>query len=250
MADEQKPDPEGGNPVRPDWLPEKFKDEEAFVKSYGELESKLGELSERAKQADTLEENYNELAVRLEQVEQQRHDTQANQAAPLITAYEQAYAEGDAARMLYIQAEVAKLAVTDGLAQALPQLNQQVGTLAESQANEISAYAARTLEQQYGDQWGQATDSMRTILTANPHLIPEAAKTDPSVAIAALDNVYKIATYGATPVQRDDGAAEREKQLAQTASGFGNRVLTPDEAKQEWDSIKGAGPSSYHDALR
>lgn len=246
MADEITPDPAEGNPVRPTWLPEKFKDEDAFVKSYGELESKLGELSERAKQADTLEENYSALAVRLEQVEKERTQSQQNTAAPLITAYEEAMQQGDYARALAINAEVSRMAVREGLDAALPQLDKRVGTLAESQANEISAYAARTLEQRYGDQWEQAKGPMGEILSANPHLIPEAAQTDPSIAIAALDNVYKIATYGAAPAPADNADANRAKELAQTAQGAGGRVLSPDEQTQEWAAIKEAKPQTYY----
>ena len=34
------------SPTRPEWLPEKFENPEAFAKSYGELESKIGQREE------------------------------------------------------------------------------------------------------------------------------------------------------------------------------------------------------------
>lgn len=252
MSDTNTLDPaEQGNPERPDWLPEKFKTPEDFVKSYGELEGKLGELSERAKQADALEDNYNELAARFEQFEQQARQPQqtGNEAHTLIAQYQDAYERGDAAQMLAVNAQVSRLAVQEGLAQALPQLNQQVASLADSQAQEIGVYAARTLEQRYGNQWDEAREDMQNILAQAPYLIPEQAKTDPAVAVAALDNVYKLATAGKQP-QEDPAAARRAAaEAAQTESGAGTRVLTPDQQKQEWDAIRNAGERPYWASL-
>ena len=254
MADENTPDLQSGdNQEKPEWLPEKFDSPEALAKSYKELESKLGELSERARQADALEENYNELAARFEQFEQQQPRQQpTNQLEALMAEYEDAYNTGDARRLLAINARVSQLAVQEGLQQALPQVNQQLGTLAKSQADEIGAYAARTLESRYGaEAWEAARETMAQVIHEKPWLIPEAAQTDPRAAVDALDVVYRTATYGSpTPEPQSNTLAqqiEEMKQLAQSARGAGTRVLTPDEAKQEWEAIRAAGGNSYSD---
>ena len=246
MAEEITPDPQNaGTQERPEWLPERYDSPEQLAKAYAEAERKITELSERAKHADALEENYTQLAARLEQVEAQRTQAQSNDAAaPLIQAYQDAYERGDAAAMLGIQAQVAQMAAQGAVAQVTPQFEQRYQTLEESQANEIGVYAARTLEQRYGDQFEEARGTMQDIIQANPYLIPDAAKYDPTVAVAALENVYRIATHGTAQAQTPV-ATDQAKQLAQTATGAGTRVLTADEAKQEWEQIKGAAARSY-----
>lgn len=251
MADEITPDLQGDNQERPDWLPEKFSDPAALAKSYAELESKLGELSERARQADALEENYAELAAQVEQLQTQRQQP-TNQVDQLVAQYEDAYTTGNIREMLAIQARMTQMGVQEGLQAALPQLNQQLGTLARSQADEISTYAGRTLEAKYGQEaWDAARDDMAKVIQERPWLIPEEAQTDPRAAVAALEGVYRIATYGSpTPEPQANPLAqqiEEMKQLAQTARGQGTRVLSPDEAQQEWDAIRKAGGGSYAD---
>ena len=255
MADE-KTDPQiADNPERPDWLPEKFKSAEDLAKSYGELESKLGELSERAKYAETLEENYQALAAQVDQL-QTAQTAQAQQQAqsPLIAAYQDAYERGDAAQMLAVNAEISKLALRQELQSVLPQIEQRVGTLAESQAQEIGNWAAGTLAARYGDAWEQNRETLSHVIETQPWLIPEEAKTNPQVALAALDNVFKIATHGnvqpTAQAQAADAEAERARLLAaQTATGAGTRTLTGDEAKAEWDKIRSAGDKPYWASL-
>lgn len=248
MAEENIPDPlEADNQGRPEWLPEKFKSPEDLAKSYGELESRLGELSERAKQADALESNYVELATRLEQVEAQRAQQVGNDAAtPLIAEFENAMETGNYKAALSVQAQISQMAAQAAVSAALPSVEKRYQTLEESQANEIGVYASNRLEQKYGESFDQARNAMGELLQANPYLIPESAKYDPNAAVAALENVYRLATYGQAVEEKTISTNDLDKQRAQTATGAGTRVLTPDEVKQEWDAIKNAAPRTYY----
>lgn len=253
MADQITPDPtEENQEQRPEWLPQKFNSAEDLAKSYGELERKLGELGDKARYADTLEENYNALAAQVEQLQAQQTQVQHQQAqSPLIAAYQDAYERGDAQQMLAVQAEISKLTVGQALKEALPQVQQQVASLADSQAQEISNWAATTLEARYGQAWSENRDNLATVLEQQPWLIPDEARTNPQVALTALDNVFKIATHGNVQPQNtaaQDAEAERARLLAaQTATGAGVRQVTGDEAANEWAAIKAAREKKYYE---
>ena len=243
------PEAEGTQPAddRPSWLPERYDRPEQLAEAYSAAERKITELSERAKQADSLEENYAALSAQVDQLQQQSQtQAQAGAADPMIAAYTSAMEVGDYTSALAIQAQVSQMAanqaVSAALQKELPQVTDQVKALSTSQQNEIAATAANNLRAQYGEDFIQAETAMQQLIVDNPNLYPERAHYDVNAARAAYENVYKIVTYGKQPVAVD---TTQEKMLAQSAQGAGGRALTPDQEAEEWASIQAAKPKEY-----
>lgn len=244
MSDEVKtPDPATDNQV-PEWVPEKFRSNpEKFAESYVELERRL---TQEAEQRAALEQNYADLSGQFEAWTAQQTQAQQQTASdPYVAAYESAMETGDFKTALGIQAQLARMAAQEAVQTTLPQVQQQFQTVEDATANQVANYAASQLQAEYGAQWEEARDAMSALVQANPHLIPESAKFDVNAAKAALDNVYKLATYG-KPATSPGVDTTQMKTLAQTASGQGGRVLSPDEAKAEWDAIRAAAPKTYY----
>lgn len=250
MADEpnvQDPAEGSDNPERPSWLPENFKDEEAFATSYKELQRKL---TEESTARSALEQNYGELTAQVERIQsQQTQQSQVGAADPYIAAYETAMENGDYKTALGIQTQLAQMAAQATVQSALPQVQQQYQTVEDATSNQIAAYAAFQLESQYGEAFmnEDTRRAMGELIAKSPHLIPEEAKFNVDVARQSLDNVFKLATFGKnTAAQTSSSATAEMKTLAQTASGAGGRAVSPDEAKAEWDAIKAANPTTYY----
>ena len=109
MADENKTDPveeQSVEPERPEWLPEKFKSEEDFAKSYSELENRLREQGE---ERNNLEAQLTDLYGRVQTMEEGAQKASYDPSTdPTLLAYQQAMENGDYQSALAIQVGVMK----------------------------------------------------------------------------------------------------------------------------------------------
>lgn len=123
MAEEITPDPEGQSgeeAQRPEWLPDKFENEEAFAKSYSELERKL---SQQGEERSALESQLEDLYGRVQTMEATQTQTPQYDPSqdPMLLAYEQAMENGDYRAALAIQVGINQAAVRQAMEGAKPE---------------------------------------------------------------------------------------------------------------------------------
>lgn len=247
MADDT-PDLQAGDnqDTRPDWLPSNFDTPEALAKSYGEAQRKISELGEKAKQAEALEENYNQLAQHVQALEAQQLQAQQHQQEdPLIAAYVEAGEVGDFRRQLAIGDQINQMRIQQAIAQARPNLQP----VEDRQTAFATDYAWNNLVGKYGEDLINRRDEIAQTLEEY-NLLHESQAGDVRATEKALEAAYKLANPLAfvdqSQLANPTAASTAMKEQAQTATGAGVRVLTPDEAAAEWDKIKNAKPQTYY----
>jgi hypothetical protein len=176
---------------------------------------------------------------RLAESQQPQRPAYDPNADPLIAGYEQAMEVGDFRTALAIQAQIMSQVADNTIQKSLPQVQQQYQSTAKAQAALVADHAWNNLKARHGDALEQSRDAIRDTIQAQPWLIPEAAQRDPSVAAAAIENVYKIVNPGAF-VQGQPVDQTAAKLAAQGLPGAAGRPPSPDAAKAEWAEIVSA----------
>ena len=247
MAEDVQVAAEEATPPRPEWLPERYETPEQLAKAYAEAERKITELSEKAKQADALEQNYAALAEQVESLQAQASQaSQRSQQDPLITGYQEAMEMGNYAHALAIQDQLTQLRLQQFSEQFKSNL-PNTAPIEERQAFIAADYAFRNLSNRYGEDFASRREEIAKTLE-DYSLIRDEAVGDVRATEQALEAAYKLVNPAAfvdkslLRPQEDDTA----KRLAQTAQGAGVRELTADEAKAEWDKIRAAGTPTYY----
>lgn len=241
-------DPEDNqSPDVPEWVPEKFRaNPEKFTEAYTNLERELTARSQREKELQQQVQHYETLVAQQQTQTQPQYDPTAD---PLVVGYEQAMEQGDYRTALAYQAQISQALATQAVQQALPQVQKQYETTAEAQAALVADHAWNNLRARYGDALEESRDKIAEVVQAQPWLIPDEAQRDPSVAAAAIENVYKIVNPGAF-VQGQSVDMTAAKLAAQSLPGAAGRPPSPDAAKAEWAEIVAAGkkePGRYWD---
>ena len=223
---------------RPDWLPEKFKTEEAFAESYTQLERRL---TEEANQRAAYESGYAELAAEVEQLRSQPQTDPEVARNWLEEQYEQ--------NPIQTVASIADQAAKNALAQFQQQFQQQQNPYQDGQYKTAAALADYELTR-LEPEWETRRDEVSALIQQNPHFVPEAHLSDPIALRDDLLQVFKLARSNdlATRVEAaEQRAAELEhmKLNAQTMTGSMGRPMAPDAAKAEWEAIRNAKPGGY-----
>lgn len=149
---------QSGENQRPEWLPDKFESEEAFAKSYSELERKLSQVGE---ERSALETQLEDLYGRVQQMEATAGTPQAAydpSQDPMLLAYEQAMENGDYRAALAIQVGLNQAAVAQavqGMKQPEPERDyeswafvaEQTAVAAVGGADEWAKYKERVAEE-------------------------------------------------------------------------------------------------------
>lgn len=237
MAKPDTPDPnlenqEPEEPQRPEWLPDKFPDIPAFVKSYGEAERKITELATANK---TLDQNYQDL-LETRTAEQQ----QALQPQGQWDEWEILFANDPArATALLVQQSNQQL-----LEQMTQQLQQTLQPYEDGQGTLIAEQALTHLRGQYDD-FASYEPRIQETLVQNEHLLPPTLNSSQQVA-NILESVYEMVKARdvlSGKVQPVDQTAA--KANAQTLTGTGDRQPQPAADAAEWERIRKAGQENY-----
>lgn len=238
---------------RPDWLPEKFKTPEDFVRSYSSLENELRERGTRERQqAERLAE--------LEAWAQQSQEQPQAQADDPLAAYayelEAAREQGDARREAELQAWLVQYNISQALQGFEQQSTQQTRPLLDHQNYLTAAEVKRSVKEQIPD-FSDYEDRVGQLLQDEPWRMPREVLDDPALMQRAL-----IATYDA--VKHQD-LVEQQRQLeeagvttadlqrarkmqAQTLSGATGRPGEPSEADRQIAEMRGALDKSSWEA--
>src|SRR5215831_5881007 len=138
----EEAEPEVETPERPAWLPDKYKDEEAFVAAYHGLEEELRQRGEAQNEMQAQLDQLSNLIDQQQQMQMQRgQPDQAAFAEQLMNAYEQ----DPIGTMVYLAQQAADQRFQQFQAQQQPQTQQ-----AQQMAGELMANSAeRILEARY-----------------------------------------------------------------------------------------------------
>ena len=250
MPEDINPNPETGEveAERPEWLPSKFDSPEKLAKAYGDLERQYETTRERAKYADTLEEQYAQLQAELDQRQQTPPQGQPDpQFAALAEQY--GFEPEQVSMMVALSNHIADQKLQAYQQQTQPQYQQ-------SQAEIVADMAFNSLKTKYGESFEQASEQIAEKIRERPWLLPEEVLSSPQQTALALETVYHLVnpqaalpaeqqtTLSALSAEQQSQLATMMKQQAQTAQGAGVRPPAPDADQAQWERVKQAAKSS------
>lgn len=239
MAEQNQDPGQQGNPGdqqqedRPEWLPEKFKDPQALVNSYTEMERRLTDESNSRR---ALEDAFTEMSSQMEALQSQQNQPNLQQAQEWV-----AENYGFDQQQLQLMAQLASN-IADTKLKAY-QESQKPNTNA---LYEASAYNAEAELRAILPDWNDYRDKVAETIQQFPHLVPEDHLASPVALRNDLLNVYKLVRSDdvekqATEAQQRAAEFERMKENAQTLTGGIGRPMAQSEADAEWAKVKAAG---------
>ena len=223
-AASSEPEPE---PVesRPEWLPEKFKDESEFAASYSSLEDELRRRGETEREMRDQLESLTEALTALNAPQQQPQDQ-----SQLTEQLQNAYENDPIGTMVYLAQQVADERYKALQAQQQPQLVQQQ----QLQGELIASTAERVMETRFED-WSSYAPKVGEMIERNPLLLPNDALTSVDKTTSALESIYKQVKYDDLVRQQAGQISDqsRMKEQAQTLSGGVTRPGAPSEVDEK-----------------
>lgn len=219
-------------PDRPAWLPSKFKDEQAFAESYGELERRFYELSREKQEA---EEYAAAMAEQLEAQEEQYQQPQEQALNPLAAQYQQAYEMGDVQTMLAVQAYMANQIAEEKVKAIQQSQPQEDPVQQELWAHYTDSVAKEAFEKKYGESWDTIKQDVGQYIQGHMYLL-NGAETPAQAASRLVEAAdYVRATRGVDQGAVGNPAADvnRGKFLGQTLTGHGARTQASQDAAQD-----------------
>ena len=229
-------------PERPEWLPEKFKDESEFVTSYHGLED---ELRRRGEEQKEMQAQLGEMASMLEAMNQPQPQPQQNGdlQAQLLVAYE----NDPLGTMIFLSQQAAAQAVQTFQNQQAPQFQQQQVMAGELMANN----AERVLESKYPD-WSEYGSKVGDVLERNPYLLSAETLTSMDATTSVLESIYKQVKYDdlAEKLEAMSNDQTQMKRQAQTVSGGAGRPGTPNPDEEKINRIVAAAKNTSYAAFR
>lgn len=247
MPDEITPDPEQGQSgdERPEWLPDKFENAEAFAKSYAELERTL---TRKGEETNNLEAQLEDLYGRMQEMETRQQAPQQQGYSPgqdpYLLAYTQAMEQGD---------YQAALAIQMGLVQAAVQQNAPPPAKEPEKDYDAWAYIAeQTAIGQVGgtEEWARYKDR-----------VSEEAAQENFDGLSAqqagnkLARIYKmvkaedVLENQQTLAERQAAEERQMKRDAQTMTGSSGRPPQPTRNEEETAAIIKAARSGSYESL-
>jgi|SRR5215831_29068 len=235
------PDPEPLAPPeddRPDWLPQKFRDERAFVDSYTEMERKLEGLVRDKEEAEAYAQAMAEqLEYQEQNPQQQQYYPQDVENNPLVTQWEQALEMGDARTQLALAAYVASQIADQKIAAASQPTDQssaaehaQAGVFARVVDQDVQA----AYEEKYNEPWGDMRGRVGDFLAENTHWLEGISTPD-----EAVHRINQAADFVRTQTDRPEQAGNppranaQQKYLGQTLTGHGARSQAAKDAASD-----------------
>jgi len=243
---ERLPEPEPQEEVqeaeRPEWLPEKFKDEQAFVKSYSEMEQRLTQQEESHRQEiEGLRELMTGMAAQQPQQSQQPDQQMQEQLY-------QAYENDPVGLMVFLAQQAAQQQMQAYQQNQQPQFQAQQ----QLQGELIADNASRLLEAKYPD-WREYEAEVGNMIEQNPALLPVEVLSSLDQTTATLEAIYKQAKYDDLAAQLDavqQGDNTQMKRQAQSMSGNAGRPPEPSLVDVKMDQLLAAARGSSYSAFR
>ena len=244
------PPPADPEQDRPEWLPDKFKDEQAFAHAYEQAER---ELSSTKEDLARLREQFEQLAEQQQYAQQQQQPGYQQQqydpaADPLLNALAAAYENGDMHQVAILNASIASQVAAEAARQ---QVAQQAPAVQDDTNDRVFALLTeQQLEQRYGPVWDSVKADVAEYVQGHPWLIPDTK--DPVVAANAFADVTDLvlarrADTGQPAQQPVDqlSLSRQQKLQAQSLTGGGVRTaggLSPkDELVAQMRQVRSYG---------
>lgn len=231
---------------RPAWLPDNFKDAEAFRKSYDEQRKEMDRLrtssdEERAQFAAALE--------RVNETQQQQFQPQPGmdpQTQADLNAYQAAVESGDAAAQLAITLSLNQRMLGPMLDARFNELKPTLDTQSHNDRTMAFELAQERVGKQYGDDWKDLQPEVQAWLVEHQSWLPTV--NDPNAFEAVIregaQTVVNAKKAELLAAFESDRAAKLSAQGA-TGAGQGRYPTTGDDKKQAWDEVVGADVGSY-----
>lgn len=234
---------------RPEWLPEKFKDESEFAHAYKNLET---ELTRRGEETKDFQSKIDQLTAMVETLNEKENTPPppATSADDVREQLQAAY-ERDPIGTIALMAQnygsqAAEAKWNEYRSQVEPHTKQQA-----DQANQLLAVAVDNMMNQRHEDWDEMKDVIRKEIDKDPYLLPqEVVQQGPEATARALERVYKTVKAERTLEQLEAGtlttSTERMKIQAQGLTGVGGRPGQKSDSEQAADAIvKAAQGLSY-----
>lgn len=214
---------------RPAWLPSKFKDEQAFAESYGELERRFYELSREKQEA---EEYAAAMAEQLQYHEEAQQQPQEPALNPLAAQMQQAWENGDFNSMLALQAYMANQIAEEKVKAIQQSQPQEDPVQQELWAHYTDSVAKEAFEKKYGESWDTIKQDVGQYIQSHMYLL-NGAETPAQAASRLVEAAdYVRATRGVDQGAVGNPAANvnQGKFLGQTLTGHGARTQSAQDA--------------------
>ena len=239
-------EPEAPEVERPAWLPEKYKDAEAFVEGYHNLEE---ELRQRGESQNEMQAQLDQLSSMIDQQQSYQQTQQTSQQDPNAYAEQlmNAYEADPHGTIVFLSQQAAADAIQQYQLQTQPQTQQQ-----QEMAGDLMAQSAeRVLEARHTD-WNEYAAKVGDVLELNPGLLTQESLTSVDRTVNVLEAIYKQVKYDdlATQLEAANGDQTRMKQQAQSVSGGAGRPGTISENEETINRIIAAAKASSYSAWR
>lgn len=236
-----EPEPEPTE-ERPGWLPEKFKDPEAFAESYRQLENEMRVRDENhRRELDDMREMITGMSAQ-QQPAQQVDSQGVNEQ--LYAAYE----NDPVGTMIFLANAAADQRYQQFQQSQAPQYQAQQ----QLQGELIADNASRLLEARYPD-WREYESKVGAAIEQNPALLPVDVLGSLDQTASTLESIYKQVKYDDLASQLDAQQAADTTQMkrqAQSMTGNAGRPPEPSLTDMKMDQLLAAARGSSYSAWR
>ena len=250
-VDLEVPDPvepvveETPEPERPEWLPEKFKDEKEFADSYRNLETELRTRAETQKEMEARLDGLTQLVENFQPQQQQQAQNPQQMSEQLMSAFDQ----DPVGTMIFLANAAADQRMLQYQQQQMPQAQQQQ----QLQGELIADTASRVLSSRYED-WKEYEGKVGEMIERNPALLPPELLTSLDQTSDRLDSLYKQAKYDDLVAQLENaqqsGSTTQMKRQAQSLGGNGGKPAQPSDVDVKMDQLLAAARGTSWSAFR
>jgi hypothetical protein len=235
--------------TRPEWLPEKFKDERDFLSSYNSLEE---ELRQRGKSQNEMQAQLDQMNSIVESLSvQSRQQYQPQQQQNNVDQIYAAYEADPVGTMAFLANQAAQQAAQQVFSQYQQQQMPQWQQQQMMQGELMATNAERVLEARHSD-WQDYGSKVGEVLEANPALLSPDVLSSVDRTTDVLEMIYKQVKYDdvAQQLEAANGNTSQMKRQAQTVSGGAGRPGEPSEQDQKIDRLINAAKNSSYAAFR
>jgi hypothetical protein len=236
--------------TRPEWLPEKFKDERDFLSSYNSLEEELRQRGKSQNEMQAQLDQMNSIVESLTASQQQSYQPQQQQQSNVDQIYA-AYEADPVGTMAFLAQQAAQQAAQQVFSQYQQQQMPQWQQQQMMQGELMATNAERVLEARHSD-WQEYGSKVGEVLEANPALLSPDVLSSVDRTTEVLEMIYKQVKYDdvASQLEAANGNTSQMKRQAQTVSGGAGRPGEPSEQDEKINRLINAAKNSSYAAFR
>jgi len=242
--------PEGGE--RPDFLLEKFETPEDQARAYAEAEKEMSrmreEMSREREQFTQALQNLESLRPEEQSYQQPQQQQPYNpENDPLLTQYQTALDMGDARALLAINLELNRQMTQQAIQEGMKDLSGRVEKNQEVDREVAITLATERIARQHED-WEELAPDVGRLLQQNAEWIPSTSSIE--AYEKAIGQAARVVKADRILAEQQRGENVRQQKIqTQGLVGGSARVLSPEEAQAEWDTVRNAKLTGYSGIL-